>query len=280
MVAISKNWWDFNAMTAITYDSIHDPKQFLQHVCFSMVEQSSSNLFKESIYMLRDVNLMMTTVKSVHHLSPSAMYFFNNHEKELNAQIQGVFKKIRSYLLKRMLNKQDEQRADLIINKEFVAWMGHINLVPAYRFWKVEIIDKVQQFVEISLDEVLKSHVEFCGIPPGESKIMLEQMIANSLACQSEGLLYPTIHTLSKNLGTELNFRSSAKCLKFPEEFEIFRKNFMPELQPDCNAYTILQNDLKKEYYMIISNWQGGLDTTYFIHVEMAKNFVQSPSEI
>lgn len=98
MVSISKNWFDFNQTARIEYDKLVD-SDFLNYVAFTMVFQSSSNLFNEKICLFKNIDLEMTTIKSVHHISPSALYYFNNHEKELNAQIQAVFKKIRAYLV-------------------------------------------------------------------------------------------------------------------------------------------------------------------------------------
>lgn len=61
--------------------------------------------------------------------------------------------------------------------------MGHINLVSECKFWKIEEIDKVEQFVEIKLEEVLKNFIEYHEIPYSESIIMFKQMISNTLSC-------------------------------------------------------------------------------------------------
>ena len=99
-------------------------------------------------------------------------------------------------------------------------------------------------------------------------------MISDTLTLQSDGCLFPTIHTVSKNIGAETNYRSQKKCLEFPKEFELYRQLLFPNLEPGFNAYTMLNNVLKKENFMIINNWQDGNDDFLFIRTELPRTFI------
>jgi hypothetical protein len=85
MVSISKNWFDFNLAAKIKLDSVANEELFLDFVCFSMAYKTSSLLVKENIYLLNDVNTIMASVKSVHNMSPSALFFINDIETKLNS---------------------------------------------------------------------------------------------------------------------------------------------------------------------------------------------------
>ena len=93
----------------------------------------------------------MATIKSVHNMSPSSVFFVNNHEKKLNSAIEEIKKKLRAYLAKKILSRHDEQRGELFVKKDFVAWIGHINLEHGYKFWRREQIDGIDHLNEISL---------------------------------------------------------------------------------------------------------------------------------
>lgn len=123
---------------------------------------------------------------------------------------------------------------------------------------------------------MLESYIGYRELPYEESVIVFKQMISDTLTLQSNGCLYPTIHTVSKNLGAETNYRSQKKSLKFPEEFDLFREQIFPNIKKDNNAYTILNNVLKKEYFFIINNWSDDNDNIFFIRNEMPKNFIES----
>ena len=107
MIAISKNWFDFNLAAKIKLNSIGNEEIFLDFVCFTMTYKTSSLLVKENIYMLGNVDLIMTTVKSVHNMSPSGLFFINGHEKRLNSKTEEIMKKLRAYLAKKVLAKHD-----------------------------------------------------------------------------------------------------------------------------------------------------------------------------
>jgi hypothetical protein len=85
MVSISKNWFDFNLAAKIKLNTMANEEMFLDFVCFTMAYKTSSLLVKENIYLLSNVDTIMATVKSVHNMSPSALFFINEHEKKLNS---------------------------------------------------------------------------------------------------------------------------------------------------------------------------------------------------
>jgi hypothetical protein len=80
IVTISKNWFDFNLAAKIKLNKVENEDLFLDFVCFTMAYKTSSLLVKEHIYLLNDVETIMASVKSVHNMSPSALFFINDHE--------------------------------------------------------------------------------------------------------------------------------------------------------------------------------------------------------
>jgi hypothetical protein len=146
MIAISKNWFDFNLAAKIKLNSVGNEEQFLDYVCFTMTYKTSSLLVKENIYLLNNVDLVMTTVKSVHNMSPSGLFFINGHEKLLNSKFDEIMKKLRAYLARKILSKNDEQRGELFVKKDLIAWIGHIGLEQGFKFWSKEEKDGFDHF--------------------------------------------------------------------------------------------------------------------------------------
>ena len=105
-------------------------------------------------------------------------------------------------------------------------------------------------------------------------------MISDTLTLQQCGCLYPTIHTVTKNLSAETNYRAQKKSLKFPEEFEMVRSELFPHLQKGYNTYTMLNNLLIRENFLIINNWQDGHDDLFFVRTECDKNFIMRQKKI
>ena len=128
MIAISKNWFDFNLAAKIKINSVSNEEMFLDFVCFTMTYKTSSLLVKENIYLLNKVDTCMTSVKSVHNMSPSGVFFINGHEKMLNSKIEEIMKKLRAYLAKKILSQHNEQKGELFVKKDLIAWIGHIGL--------------------------------------------------------------------------------------------------------------------------------------------------------
>jgi hypothetical protein len=95
--------------------------------------------------------MIMASVKNVHNMSPSAVFFINSHEKQLNSKMEEIKKKLRAYLSKKILSRYDEQKGELFVKKELICWIGHINLDHEYRFWSREKIDGIDHLSELSL---------------------------------------------------------------------------------------------------------------------------------
>jgi hypothetical protein len=55
------------------------------------------------------------------------------------------------------------------VNKDFLCWIGHINLEHDQRFWVRESIDGIDHLTEISMDQVLTSYIGYQDLPLGES---------------------------------------------------------------------------------------------------------------
>jgi hypothetical protein len=126
----------------------------------------------------------------------------------LNSKIEEIKKKLRAYLAKKILSRDDEQRGELYVKKEVICWIGHINLDHEYRFWTREQIDGIDHLQEIQLREVITSHIGYRELPVDEAEVVFRQMISDTLTLQKNGCLFPTIHTVSKNLSTETNYRA------------------------------------------------------------------------
>lgn len=165
MVSISKNWFDFNLAAKIKLNQVSNEELFLDFVCFTMAYKTSSLLVRENIYLLNNVLTVMASVKSVHNMSPSAVFFINDHEKKLNSKIETIFKKLRQYLAKKILNRHSEQKGELYVKMDFICWIGHINLDHEYRFWSREQIEGIYHFHEISMSQVLISYMGMRDLP-------------------------------------------------------------------------------------------------------------------
>ena len=116
---------------------------------------------KENIYLLNKIDTIMSSIKSVHNMSPSAVFFINSHEKALNSKIEEIKKKLRAYLAKKLLSRHDEQVGELFVKKDLVCWIGHIGLEKECKFWSREMIDGINHLTEVSIDEVLRNYIGY-----------------------------------------------------------------------------------------------------------------------